>query len=80
MKHDFKIDIEMTANISNNVSINMIKEVVENQTGKKVHKITPTYEAGNFNGFHVVFDPSSNTKKSFKPSKEFIVETYGATE
>jgi len=80
MKHDFNIDIEMSSTISNDVAMDMIIEVVERQTGKQVSKITPTYEAGNLNGFHVTFDPNSNTKKSFKPSKEFIVERYGAEE
>jgi hypothetical protein len=78
MKHDFKIDIAMSASIDSDVAMGMIQEVVERQTGKRVSKITPMYEAGDLNGFHVVFDPNSSTKTAFKPSKEFIVETFGA--
>ena len=81
MKHDFKIDIEMTADIDSQVAMNMIVEVVEKQTGKKVISITPSIEGGDFfNGFHVVFDPNSTTRKAFKPSKEFIVNNFGAEE
>ena len=80
MKHDYKVDIAMTANIDSDVAMNMIVEVVEKQTGKKVSKITPTYEGGDLNGFHVTFDPNSNTIKAFKPSKEFIVNHFGAEE
>lgn len=76
MKHDFKIDIEMTATINSAISIKMIEEAVEKQTGKKVHKITPTHEGGTFTGFHVVFDPNAIVKKSFKPSKEFIINNF----
>jgi hypothetical protein len=74
--HNFKIDIEMSATIDNDVAMDMIIEVVERQTGRKVSKITPNYEGGDLDGFHVAFDPNSNTKKSFKPSKEFIVNNF----
>lgn len=80
MKHDFKIDIAMSASIDSDVAMSMIQEVVERQTGKQISKITPMYEAGDLAGFHVVFDPASSTKTAFKPSKEFIVETFGAEE
>jgi hypothetical protein len=82
MKHKFDIDISMTATISREVSIQMLTDAIEKETGKKVADIRIEYEVNGsaFKGLHVTFDPNSNTKKSFKPSKQFIVEHYGAEE
>jgi hypothetical protein len=79
MDHKFDIDIEITATIDNTVAMQMIKEVVEKQTGKTVIGIEPKYNGTSLNGFHVTFDPhlTSNTKKSaFKPSREFILMNF----
>ena len=59
MHHKFNIDIEMTATIDNAMAMQIIKEVVEQQTGKTVTGIDPKYNGTSLNGFHVTFDPHS---------------------
>ena len=79
MHHKFDIDIEMTATIDSAMAMQMIKEVVEQQTGKTVTNIEPKYNGQSLNGFHVTFDPNSapTTKKSvFKPTREFILMNF----
>jgi hypothetical protein len=73
----------MTATVSGSMAMQMLADAIEKETGKKVSDIKVNYEDGAvFKGFHVTFDPNSSTihKKPFKPSKEFIVETFGAEE
>jgi hypothetical protein len=79
MHHKFSIDIKMTATIDSAIAMQIIKDVVEQQTGKTVTDIEPKYNGTSLNGFHVTFDPHSalTAKKSaFKPSKEFIVTNF----
>ncbi len=78
MNHKF--DIEMTANISSEVAMNMIVAAVELQTGKQVSDISVKYDGTKFDGFHVTLNPGTIHRKAFKPSKEFIVENFGAEE
>ena len=79
MNHKFDIDVAMTATIDSKIVIDIITDVVEKQTGKKVSDIYPKYNGSVLESFHVVFDPQSSIKKhAFKPSKEFIVENFGA--
>lgn len=79
MHHKFNIDIEMTATIDSTVAMQMIKEVVEQQTGKTVTGIEPKYNGTSLNGFHVTFDPHSalTAKKSaFTPTREFVLMNF----
>lgn len=78
MNHKF--DIEMSANISDSVVRDMVVAAVERQTGKKVTDIRASYDGTKFNGYQITFDPNSTNKTAFKPSKEFIVEKFGAEE
>ncbi len=79
MQHKF--DIEMTANINSEVAMNMIVAAVERQTGRSVTDIRVKYDGTRFDGFHVIFDATSKSKVvPIKPSKEFIVEHFGAEE
>ncbi len=78
MNHKF--DIEMTANITSEVAMNMIVAAVELQTGKQVSDIRVKYDGTKFDGFQVALDPGTLHRKSFKPSKEFIVQNFGAEE
>lgn len=75
-----KFDIEMTANITETVAMNMIVAAVEKQTGRQVSDINPKYDGTKFSGFHVTFDAANisaaTVKRSFIPSKEFIVTHY----
>lgn len=77
MSHKF--DIEMTASINDTVAMNIIVAAVERQTGRQVTDIQVKYDGTRFDGFHVTLNSESAVKKAaFKPSKEFIVETFGA--
>jgi hypothetical protein len=82
MTHKFQIDISMTATVSGSMAMQMLADAIEKETGKKVSDVKVNYEDGAvFKGFHVTFDPNTPATKnraSFKPSKEFIVETFGA--
>ena len=80
MQHKFQIDVQMTATIDGALAMKIISDVVEKETGKKVSEVRINYnDDSQFRGFHVTFDPHSTIKKqSFKPTKEFIVEHYGA--
>lgn len=84
MTHKFQIDISMTATISGALAIQMLTDAIEKETGKKVTDVRINYEDGSvFKGFYVTFDPSTpitRHRDKFKPSKEFIVETFGAEE
>lgn len=79
MTHKFQIDISMTATISGSIAMQMLADAIEKETGKKVSDVKVNYEDGAvFKGFHVTFDPDASTghRKSFKPSKEFIVNNF----
>jgi hypothetical protein len=81
MPHNFDIDVTMTATINSTVAMQMIIDAVERQTGQKVADIFPKYDGTMLDAFHIVFDPHTTIKrKSFKPSKEFVVENFGAEE
>ena len=78
-----KFDIETTANISDDVVSHMVVAAVEQQTGRRVIDIRTKYDGTNFDGYQVTLDPgtvATPRKQAFKPSKEFIVETFGAEE
>ena len=69
----------MTATIDSTVAMQMIKEVVEKQTGKTITGIEPKYNGTSLGGFHVIFDPhlTPTTKKStFTPSREFVLMNF----
>lgn len=75
MNHKF--DIEMTANISDNVVRDMVVAAVEKQTGKRVTDIRTLHDGTKFNGYQITFDPNEKSKVvPFKPSKEFIVTNF----
>lgn len=78
-----KFDIEMTAMISSEVAMNMVVAAVERQTGRQVTDIRVKHDGTKFDGFQLTLDPSTIAtpkKHAFKPSKEFIVEHFGAEE
>lgn len=70
----------MSATISDDITRDMVVAAVEQQTGKKVTDIRTVYDGTKFKGFEITFDSQSSSKTAFKPSKEFIVETFGAEE
>jgi hypothetical protein len=86
MQHKFNIDIAMTATIDGALAMKILTDAVEKETGKKVSEIRINYndDGSVFRGFHIVFDPHSTVgiakKQSFKPTKEFIVNHFGAEE
>ena len=76
MPYNFKIDVEMTANIDAEVAKNIIVAAVERETGKQVTEIKVNIEQGELTGFSVRFDPESN-KPVFKPTSEFVPMNFG---
>lgn len=81
MPHKFDIDISMTATIDGALAMKIIREAVEKETGKTVSDIRINYndDGSVFRGFQIIFDPYAK-KQAFKPSKEFIVNHFGAEE
>lgn len=76
-QYDF--ELAMGATISELVVKEMVASVVEKQTGKKIKSIDAVYTDGKFNGYTATFYTDIKPQR-FKPSKEFIVENYGAEE
>lgn len=76
MPYNFKIDVEMTANIDAEVAKSIIIAAVERETGKQVTDIEVQLEEGQLTGYSVRFDPESN-KPVFKPTKEFVPLNFG---
>lgn len=73
----YKFDIEMSATITDSVAMDIIVAAVEQQTGKKVTNVHPTYNGTQFNGFQIIFDSKTHLKAvPFKPSKEFILTNF----
>lgn len=77
MKH-YNFELAMSAVISDQVVQEMVASVVEKQTGKKVKNINAIYNDSVFAGYSVTFHAAGAKPQSFKPSKDFIVETFGA--
>jgi len=79
MKSKFEIEITMTAKISRDVALQMIVSAVEKEAGKQVKNIEIDYQDNEFKGFKVSFDHGIPVDKTnYIPSKEFIIETFGA--
>jgi hypothetical protein len=76
MPYNFKIDVEMTADIDAEVAKNIIVAAVERETGKQVTEIKVNIEEGELAGFSIQFDPESN-KPVFKPASEFVPMNFG---
>lgn len=76
MPYNFKIDVEMTANIDAEVIKSIIVAAVERETGKQVTDIEVNIVEGELAGVSIRFDPESN-KPVFKPSTEFIPMNFG---
>jgi hypothetical protein len=76
MPYNFKIDVEMTADIDAEVAKNIIVAAVERETGKQVTEIKVNIEEGELAGFSIRFDPESN-KPVFKPASEFVPMNFG---
>ena len=79
MHKKVNIDIHMTATVDKDAAVKLLADAVEKQTGKKVNDVKITYEDNAFSGFTIIFDPIL-PRQSFKPSKEFIVNHFGAEE
>lgn len=72
-----KIELAMSAIITDQVVAEIITREVEQQVGKRVNKITPMLDSkGEYTGYQVFFDPDSAVKKPFVPTKEFRKMTY----
>jgi hypothetical protein len=76
----YNFELAMGATISEAVVQEIVTSVVEKQTGKKVKTIELTNDGARFTGYSVTFYTDVIVPKSFKPSKEFIPETFGETE
>jgi hypothetical protein len=81
MIKQYNFELAMGATISESVVQEMVTSIVEKQTGKKVKSIELMYDESKFSGYSVTFyTDTAPPQKSFKPSREFIAETYGADE
>jgi hypothetical protein len=76
MPYNFKIDVEMTANIDAEVVKSIIVAAVERETGKQVTDIEVNIVEGELAGVSIRFDPESN-KPVFKPTSEFVPMNFG---
>jgi hypothetical protein len=76
MPYNFKIDVEMTANIDAEVVKSIIVAAVERETGKQVTDIEVNIVEGKLAGVSIRFDPESN-KPVFKPTSEFVPMNFG---
>jgi hypothetical protein len=76
MPYNFKIDVEMTANIDAEVAKSIIVAAVERETGKQVTDIEVNIVEGELAGVSIRFDPESN-KPVFKPTSEFVPMNFG---
>jgi hypothetical protein len=76
MPYNFKIDVEMTADIDAEVAKKIIVAAVERETGKQVTEIKVNIEEGELTGFSIRFDPESS-KPVFKPASEFVPMNFG---
>lgn len=76
MPYNFKIDVEMTANIDAEVVKSIIVAAVERETGKQVTDIKVNIVEGELAGVSIRFDPESN-KPVFKPTSEFVPMNFG---
>lgn len=79
MKH-YNFELAMSATISDQVVQEMVASVVEKQTGKKIKSINAIHNDSVFAGYSVIFCADGAKPQSFKPSKDFIIETFGAEE
>lgn len=68
MNHN--IEIEMSASINEIMVENIIRNAVEEQTGRTVQTITPTYNGTKFTGYSIIFVP--DYPYTYKSSKEFV--------
>lgn len=81
MIKQYNFELAMGATISESVVQEMVTSVVEKQTGKRVKSIELVYDGSKFSGYSVTFYADTvPPPKSFKPSKEFIPETFGENE
>ena len=77
MNMTYKVDIEMSATITDSVATEMIISAVEQQTGKTVLDIKPMYDGTKFNGFQLIFDTNTTSKVvTVKSTKKFIEEHF----
>lgn len=74
IKDHYKIEIAMSATLSSQVVEEIVRRAVEEQTDRKVDKITINYEEAKFAGFHVTFTPEKTT--GYKSSKEFVEQRW----
>lgn len=78
MMKQYNFELAMSAIISDQVAKEMVASIVEKQVGKKIKSIDMLYDENKFSGYSITFYNDGIRPQAFKPSTEFIVETYGA--
>jgi hypothetical protein len=76
IKDQYKIEIAMSAMLSSQVVEEIVRREVEEQTGRKVVKITTNYDSSKFEGYHITFAPETANSPAYKSSKEFIEQRW----
>ena len=74
LHNHYKIEIAMSATLSEKVVEDIIRKEVEEQTGRKVGKIHVNYDGTKFAGYQVTFVSEKTT--GYKSSKEFVEQKW----
>lgn len=74
LKHQYQIEIAMSTTLSAKVVEDIIRKEVEEQTSRKIDKITYNYDGTKFDGYHITFFPEKQS--GYKSSKEFIEQKW----
>jgi hypothetical protein len=84
----YNFELSITATVTGKVAEDIVRSVVEEQTGRKIHKIEPKYSRVSkgfgpdvemyteFDGYTITFMPEKATAKSKQNVQEFNKETY----
>jgi hypothetical protein len=72
IKDQINIEIAMSTTLNANVIEEIVRKQVEEQTGRKIVKITTNYDSSMFEGYHITFAPETPEVTAYKSSKEFI--------
>ena len=76
IKDQYNIEIALSTTLSSKVVEEIICKQVEEQTGRKIVKITTNYDSNKFEGYHITFAPETTASTTYKNSKEFLEQRW----
>jgi hypothetical protein len=71
---DYKIEISMTATLTENIVEKIIRKSIQDETGHTVNSITPTYDGTKFTGYSVTF--LADSPIGYRSSNEFVKQRW----